>query len=160
MTSLLLPQSAINRMREEQLVQDAGQAARLLPALKAIDERCDFVLANDRPADRRLRPGFWHIRRRNDGGMPDSFMVIQTPEGGWCEPSDRHLDELRGRDSWRTGVLEEMLRWDREQDARADERYARGHQERVDELYTRIKAATFPSYNFGTKGWRNRLGGD
>lgn len=100
--SLWVPESvqAKNEQRDL-LVQEArGQFAWFERRLKDIDERLDLVCALERIDAKGFMPGFWHIRRRNDGAA-DSYMPICGPNGEFMEPSECHLDELASRDMWR-----------------------------------------------------------
>jgi hypothetical protein len=51
--------------------------------------------------DAKLEPGRWHVKKQNEG-VPDSYMPITTPDGGYREPDSGVLNEMADRDMWRT----------------------------------------------------------
>ena len=111
--SLYLPERAFTEMENERrtrLVDESlGRAREFFVRLQEIDPDLDLVLAHEGASveDPRLKDGFWHIRRMNQG-VADTYMPITTPDGGWAEPSDYHLDLLRERDLWRDGGVDQV----------------------------------------------------
>lgn len=53
-------------------------------------------------------PGRWHVRRRNDPPVADSYMPVTGPDGGYREPDSRMVDEIRRRDM-RSGQVDDAL---------------------------------------------------
>jgi hypothetical protein len=56
------------------------------------------------PARYGMKPGFFHVRRQNDPPAANTYIPIQTPEGGFREPDSGVLDELRHMDMWKHGI--------------------------------------------------------
>ena len=102
---LVPPHIRQNYEREEMVDKQMAKAVSLYHALQAFDRRLDLVFINDR-ADPGygIRPGRWHVVRKNDPPAPDSYMPIETPDGKYMEPHSGILRELQERDLWKHGV--------------------------------------------------------
>jgi hypothetical protein len=99
---LLPPVIAHNYEREEMVDRQMRSALALYGALQALDPRLDLVFVTDRAdPEYGVKPGRWHVVRKNDPPAPDSYIAIETPEGGYREPDSGVLEELRRRDLWR-----------------------------------------------------------
>lgn len=113
--------------------------------LQQIDPRLSLVWAHEQARAPGLRPGRWHVRRRNDPPAPDSYMPIVLPDGGYRPMASDILDELRSRDLWRGDVADRIMRERFDREAReAEKREAADREETVDELAGRIKAKLSP----------------
>ena len=93
-----------NIAREEAVDRAKRAAVGLDQAVKALDERLSIVYVKEGVDPRMMRygvkPGRFHVCRRNDPPAADTYMPIETPDGGFREPDSGVLDELRARDSW------------------------------------------------------------
>lgn len=101
--SLLLPEHVAEDIeRAQQVDRELGAAEWLDRELRAKDPQLCLCRAHDNADDERLVPGYWHVKRRNDG-IPDFYMPITGPNGEYREPDARVLEELDRRDLWRGG---------------------------------------------------------
>jgi hypothetical protein len=96
-----------NYEREEMVDEQMAKAFSLYHALQAMDRRLDLVFIPDR-ADPEfgVKPGRWHVVRKNDPPAPDSYMAIETPDGKYMEPHSGILRDLADRDLWKHGTPE------------------------------------------------------
>jgi hypothetical protein len=103
--SLVLPDWVAENYRRQEMVEShLGAAKWLAEALKGIDPELSVVWAKEGADDDRLVPGRWHVRRDNSRhGLPDTYMAITAPDGGYREPDAGVLDELAQRDMRRAG---------------------------------------------------------
>lgn len=101
-----------NYHAEEMAERHYRQAGALLMALRNFDpEIVDIKFFGERADDRYgIHPGRWHIHRRNTPPAPDSFIPIETPDGGYREPDSGVLEELRARDLHNRNVWEDIVR--------------------------------------------------
>lgn len=109
---LLLPQTRANLETEAMAIQGAaGRLGPLLDALQKFDpEIVDIKFFGDRAEEHHgIKRGRWHVHRRNKPPAPDTFIPIETPDGGYREPDFGVVDELRSRDLWKDGRLEDSL---------------------------------------------------
>lgn len=89
-----------------------------------------------------LKPGFWHLIRRNQGA-PLTVEVIQGPNEEFVEPSpDRLVQMLHERDLQNPAVVREMVRRKEEQQRLAEVEKQRVRAERDEEVSDRLLAAT------------------
>lgn len=94
-----------NYERAEMVDTQMKAAFSLYHALQAMDERLDLVFITDRAdAEFGVKPGRWHVVRKNDPPAPDSYMPIETPDGKYMEPHSGVLRDLDQRDLWRRGM--------------------------------------------------------
>jgi hypothetical protein len=160
---LVLPDSVLvereNAAREAMVDASLGRATAFFYALQEHDPNLDLVLAHEgaHAEDPQLRDGFWHVRRRNPG-VTDSYMPITTPDGGWAEPQQYHLDMLRSRDLWRDGGIDEIYARIHAKEKESADRALQSRLAKKEEFATRLKSIESPGVLFGTAGWRARLG--
>lgn len=107
----LVPAGIRQDYEQEELVdRQLHQAHALAKALKAMDPNIvgitlfkadspEIISTEHGPAS--IKPGRWHVQRQNDGPIPDSFIPIETPSGGYREPDFGVLHELQRRDLWK-----------------------------------------------------------
>ena len=112
---LLLPQTRLN-LEREQMAERVKSFGPLLDALKNHDsEIVDLKFFGPRAEERDgIKPGRWHVHRRNTPPAPDSFIPIETPDGAYREPDFGVLEDLRRRDLRNSHVWEEKKRQSRE----------------------------------------------
>lgn len=162
MSSLILPASYQFNQEREAMVQAAAERKGALMwfdrQLKDIDPLLDLVKATGNAQAPGMRPGFWHVRRRNPAPAIDTYIPITTPDGEFCEPSTWWLEDFRRDDAWNNGGWAEMQRrWDRR--ALSQQREKDRHREdRIEELAGRIKAKTNPAVSFSDNKWTYRAG--
>jgi hypothetical protein len=107
-TEFWLPEQLAREQHVEDQIAGATFWNRIVrsvdPALSVV-----FVRGTASAKSVGLEPGRWHVRRKNRG-LPDSYMPITTPDGGYREPDQGMLDDLSRRDMWRTpGVGSDQL---------------------------------------------------
>jgi hypothetical protein len=83
----------------------------------------------------------WHVRRRNDPPIADSYMPITTPDGGYREPDSGILFELGRRDMWRGGSVDAFLQTRREDEQRRVRARELRREQLKDEMAADIRAA-------------------
>lgn len=109
----LIPPQIREQIEREEMVEHHKRGAEWLSKiLRAEDPNLSCVWVRDdvHPAfaeHHGLRPGRWHVRRKNPG-LPDSYMPIINPDGSYREPSFTVLEELRSRDLTRPGALQDL----------------------------------------------------
>lgn len=95
--------------RAEMIDRQIGAAVALCAALKDLDENLDVqFITNRADANYGIKPGRWHVVRSNPDPAPDTYIPITTPDGGYREPDFGVVEEMRQRDLWRTGKMEEF----------------------------------------------------
>lgn len=109
-----------NRMAQWRHRADS-EAAKLQRELEKLDRhlRVCFVdpeAANNRIRDKApgIRPGRWHVVRRNPGHV-DSWFPLTGPNGEYRDPGMDVIDAMKALDLWRPGALKEL----RDREARA-----------------------------------------
>ena len=106
---LLPPDIRANVERDEMVDRQMGKAQALADALIAHDPQLRLVFFGDRSEPiYGIKPGRWHVQRLNQG-TADTYMPITTPDGGYREPDFGVLEEIRQRDLWRPGALNDRL---------------------------------------------------
>lgn len=86
---------------DDTLIEHVAHGRRLTEELRRLDHRLDCVYVGERaPEVHGIRPGRWHIRRRNDPPTPHSYLPIETPDGHYKEPSFQIIEELKRNDLW------------------------------------------------------------
>lgn len=91
--------------------------------VKSVDPDLSIVFVKESETAKSvgLEPGRWHVRKRNRG-LPDSYMPITTPSGGYREPDQGVVDELSRRHMWRTPGSTSQEMADRAAKRAADDR--------------------------------------
>ena len=109
---LVPPHIKANYDAEEMAERHFRSAGKLLMELRAFDENIvDIKFFGERAEDRYgIVPNRWHIHRRNTPPAPDSYIPIETPDGGYREPDSGVLNELRARDTRNRSVWEGILK--------------------------------------------------
>lgn len=127
--------------------------------LRELDSKLSLVKArDDAPAFGGMVPGFWHVRRANGGGIPDSYLPITDENGGFIEPHSGILEGLRANDLQRAGRLDELRKeWDR-RDADREKSMRTFRDDFRDEFLDRYKAHSNPGVLFGDNRWTYRAG--
>ena len=104
---LLPPHIRMNVEREEAVDRHLHAAVALATAMRKLDPRLELWKASDRLPEpiHGVKPGFWHVVRRNDPPTPDSYWVITTDGlgamgGGFREPDSGVLHALQKNDMW------------------------------------------------------------
>lgn len=101
---ILPPQIRFNYEREQAVTDHLRAADALVVALRALDERLDLVkISPDYVGGGGVKPGYWHVKRRNDPPAPDSYMPIEHPDGTFRAPDSGVIHELQARDVWTRG---------------------------------------------------------
>lgn len=160
---LIVPERVLierENARKEQVVDEAlGRAKEFFWRLQEIDPDLDLVLAHEgaHAEDERLLDGYWHIRRRNQG-INDSYFPVTGPDGEWAEPSEYHLNQLRERDMWSTGAIDDIYKAQRKREARLKYEADRQRQEKLDELRLHYKSIDNPGVLFSDRSWSWRAG--
>ena len=128
-----------NYEREEMVDKQMSAAFALYHALHAMDPRLDLVYISDR-ADPEwgVKPGRWHVVRKNDPPAPDSYMTIETPDGKYMEPHSGVLRDLASRDTWKHGIP----RNEEKAAARREYERTRDDEARVEELAHDLRAGS------------------
>jgi hypothetical protein len=104
---LVPPTIKANYEREEMVDEQMAKAFSLYHALQAMDRRLDLVFVSERAdPEYGVKPGRWHVVRKNDPPAPDSYMAIETPDGKYMEPHSGILRDLADRDLWKHGTPE------------------------------------------------------
>ena len=104
--NLVPPDIKANYEAEEMAVRHFRSAAQLLMHLRDFDsDIVDIKFFGDRAEEKYgIKRGRWHIHRRNTPPASDSYIPIETPDGGYREPDSGVLNELRERDLRRDDV--------------------------------------------------------
>lgn len=140
----LLPASIrANVERENMADKHIAKAQALALALRDFDPNLELVFFGERAeAIGGIIPGRWHVRRNNrEAGAPDSYMPITGRNGSYREPDFGVLDDLRRRDLWRTGALEDLDPYGHKELAKTEANKQRAAEGRRDEVATNIRAA-------------------
>lgn len=108
-----------NSVVEGTLRDHIAAGARLERELKKLDPYLEVAFVGERaPLYPGIIPGRWHVIRRNPGEL-DTFLPIAGPDGEYLEPNvEAIVGEMRARDLWRKGAVEERMKavrdeWDR-----------------------------------------------
>lgn len=134
MAELWVPPSQIDAERDELIerrLADTPAGAALERRLRKLDDNLRVVFVGERAEKRYdVIPGRWHVVRLNPGTV-NSFFPIATPDGGYLEPSDQLIEEMKRADLWRPGALEEL--------GKAREREATRRQAKSDRFREQLK---------------------
>lgn len=152
---LLLPATRMN-MECEAMAERVKGFGPLLDALQKFDpEIVDLKFFGPRAAERDgIKPGHWHVHRRNTPPAPDSFIPIETPDGGYREPDFGIIEELRRRDLRNPEVWRESVK---RRDALAEaHKNPKGMDVAEDEMVSDLRAAWRVA---GDGGLKKRLWG-
>lgn len=162
MSSLILPASYAFNQEREAMVHAAAERRGALEwfdrQLRDIDPLLCLVKAKDHAQAPGMRPGFWHVCRRNPAPAIDSYIPITTPDGEFCEPSTWWLEEFRRDDAWNNGGWEAMAKRWADRDAARQRDKERQREGRIDELAGRIKAKSSPGVSFSDGKWTYKAG--
>lgn len=164
MSGLILPDVVLHNLELERSlehlrrVRERGDALTSLDrALRDLDPMLSLVKARDRVESGWMRPGYWYVRRCN-APFPDSYLVIEGPDGEFVEPHSGILEELRRLDTRRAGWFDDHRRAkDRERRDR-DERRRRMAEDRRVEIAERVKAIDSPGVSMADTRWTYRAG--
>ena len=167
MSTLWLPPSEHQRVLDQRAryaVEMAHGMARATNAkeidrdLKRIDPYLELVQAHETANHPQLTPGYYHVIRHNPGTAPTVVLAVKGPAGEFREPDSQVFEELAKIDAWsdRSRKEQERRRADAERTARS--RKKREREERVDEVWHRIKSAHTPSVSM-SPGWSNTVAG-
>lgn len=132
--------------RERAVDQHLQAAARFASALVEIDPRLELWKASDRMPEpiHGAIPGYWHVVRRNDPPVPDTYMAITTNglgvDGGFREPDSGILESLRRNDMQGRGFTLPTDDYDAVEAAVQKERKRKSEQ-RGDEIASSFAAA-------------------
>lgn len=98
--NLVPPDIKANIEAEEMAERHFAQAVPLLMALKDFDpDIVDIKFFGERAEEKYgIKRNRWHIHRKNIPPASDSYIPIETPDGGYREPDSGVLNELRERD--------------------------------------------------------------
>ena len=133
---LLPPVIRHNYEREEMVDRQLTAAISIHRALTALDPRLDLVYVSDRAdPEYGVKPGRWHVVRKNDPPTPDLYIPIETEDGGYRQPDFGVVHEMQRRDTWTHGTPElknTTPTWKKEK--KKDE-------QAVDELVSDVRAA-------------------
>lgn len=136
-----------------------GVMNHLNPLLKEVDPHLELIFAPPNADAPGLVPGRYHVLRHNPGAPP-SLMVVETPEGGFLEPTSRLVDEMRERDMWSAEAERDrkQARARREYEAqKAKEREAEERQAEIAERWAAV-SRTFVSLDQSTPWSQNHAG--
>jgi hypothetical protein len=119
--------------------KSTGHALQFRAYLQDIDSRLDLVWVKDQAAS--FPEHCWNrwLMVRWNEGAPPTFWVVQDPDGGYCEPDERHLEALRAIDSaarpdvWRRHQ-QSVARRNADAQWRKDETHRRFREELADRL--------------------------
>lgn len=125
--------------------------------LKELDPKLSLVKAGEHSDLPELMPGYWHVKRSNDGA-PDSFLPIATIDGHFKEPDSGTLEWLRRNDLQRPGALHEIYKRQEEEMRAHARKQAQIRTERKDEFYERYRSHANASVSM-KKNWKNKAKG-
>lgn len=148
------------------VVDEGAQAASELAFLrtwnrdlKEIDPYLELVKAKPQVTAQGLRPGFWHVIRRNPGAPTCRVLVVETPEGEYKEPDSSLFDELRKNDMWDDRTVRARERRSRLFEEAEVRREERERQERVDNMELHLKSIVNPGVSMtSARPWTYRTG--
>jgi hypothetical protein len=126
--------------------------------LKQIDPDLQLVKAKENANTPGLKPGYYHVLRRNPLGSP-TVLVHEGPDGEFLDPDSSLLEMLRRGDLWSDEALRDREARLRELERQRDRRRELERQERRDEVEDRLKAANNPGVSMTRAGsWTYRAG--
>lgn len=164
MSKLILPDSVkFNRGLEEQLerVAELRRKGSFLNEfdhqLKDLDPKLSLVKAGEHSDLPELMPGYWHVKRDNEGA-PASYLPIATLDGHFKEPDSGTLEWLRSCDLQRPGALREIQKRQEQEMIDHARDKARLREERKDEFLERYKSHANASVSM-KQGWKNKAKG-
>jgi hypothetical protein len=88
-----------------------------------------------------IKPGRWHVVRHNKPPMVDSYIPIETPEGGFREPDSGVVFEMQSRDTWNDDV-HRRYRKSREGEKPYAFREKQADEQAVDEVAADLRAGS------------------
>ncbi len=157
--SVVLPEWVARKMRTEDMLDALGRATHYWnPLLKDIDRELSLVYAKPNASGPGIRPGYWHVRRRNEKGA-DTYKIIETTDGGYREMGSDILERLKAGDMWNAQVLKANDDVARRREASKERDKLNQREARADEIAINVKAQLNPSVAFTDKRWSNRPAG-
>lgn len=115
------------------------QQRRWNPILRSLDRHLELVPPYTNPPRAEMKPERWHLHRRDEFGN-DTFIAIETPDGGFREMDEAMMDALRKADmhSERSRrIREENTRRREEQKKRAEQA---AKDARVEQIVERVES--------------------
>lgn len=107
--------------------------------LRQIDPDLQLVKANEDTRLPELRPGYWHVLRRN-AAAPVTVIPVQGPNGEYREPDSSLFEELRRGDMWSNRSEAERKRTMRKLKQAEERQRDREREERIDEAVERLRS--------------------
>jgi hypothetical protein len=134
---------------------------RINAELRRIDSHLELVFVGDRAPDLlpEVRPGRWHVVRRNPGA-PDTWMPVVGPAGEYVEPTSRIFERLAQGDMWRDEYGHRARRRQAHAAAERERRRDLDREQRATELRERVAAATQVRISFNPdERWSQNVAG-
>jgi hypothetical protein len=155
---LVPPHIKANAEREQMIDQHLEAASQLTRALKAFDPQLEVVWVGERaPVNYGWIPGRWHVRRVNVG-TSDTYMPITKPDGSYMEPHSGVVEEVKKRDMWRNGALDNVAKIYDEVDKEKEAAQEIQHLARQEELAGRVKAEINPGVSMSGSWSKSKRG--
>ena len=141
-SEILVPARVLNEQREQFVVEGTVALARYwTKVLKDHDPQLSIVwVGRGATSQPDMRPERWHVRRRNDFPLADSYMPITTPDGGYREPDSGVMEEVQRRDMQNRTVDQILAEREAKEQARVRARELTREQLK-DEMAADIRAA-------------------
>lgn len=83
------------------------EAKRIEAEFRKLDPRISIVLAKPEADDPRIKPGYWHLIRRNPG-YAMTVLALTHDDGSYREPGDWLIEWFKRHDSWDSRVAERI----------------------------------------------------
>jgi hypothetical protein len=131
---LLIPGHAAE---EFDATHDIAVARAFDEMLKTLDPRlrCFWVKADSVNFE---NPGRWHVGFFHSNPELRTYFVVQDPDGSYCEPSERHFEELKRRDSWTRNAYSDIERARAQRKGRAVRAFEEKRREFREKLLDRL----------------------
>lgn len=154
MSRLWVPPKVSRELREQSdefQAQVLGMVGRFHGVMKhwtdrarEIDPRleCIFAPPSQKSEEAGMVPGRYHWLRVSDPGVPPTIIPIEHPDtGGFTEPTEWHLEQLRAGDLQNPRAVRDRQRVEMEAKHAEERTKEREREERWEELRDRAKAA-------------------
>lgn len=137
---------AINARRAKMESVDNSKGAPLERELRAIDDRLRVVFIEPRAGELHPRergpgliPGRWHIKLLTH--PQNAYFPICGPDWQYREPELAVVEEMKARDLWRRGALEEIRLGEEAEERRRNRQALLEKEQREDEVALAYRAA-------------------
>lgn len=109
--------------------------------LQKLDPALTLIKAHPDAEVPGLKPGYWHIVR-DCTPAPPALLPLVGDDGEYVEPTSRIFDLLRAGDLQNPRAIEDRRRKDEINERRKQAEEQQGHEDRVEEMMDRWRAAT------------------